>query len=310
MLHQHENVQRDPDVNESNFQYWWLQRWSLIHMNNLWAVSVVIIIILRKTQKTYQYFINKQLIHKRSLTSISVMIATELIAFVSLKLKDASGYFVPTKQRISAYQVPVLSVKKSRPINNTDFLFHMKASRRSGINKMRTYEIWNVIFDGMWSVLSFKTCSCWFSPLFQVALLHSALTVDLGVSPFFLSPCDVLRAVWLFCMILHYVLISLHSGQHWLQHQDGHSEGHRTAHKELFWSSPDESLQPDEKGLLPQVPPLWHLSGSHPEERPGGHHVSQKVTLLCVQRQGRGHKRTFGLVVIIGCLLTLSNRFL
>lgn len=96
--------------------------------------------------------------------------------------------------------------------------------------------------------------------------------------------------------VVHYALVSLHSGQHWLQHQDGNPEDHSTAHKELFWRSPDESLQPDEKGFLPQVPPLWHLSACHQEERPGGHHVSQKVTLLCLQREGRGHHWTLGLV--------------
>lgn len=103
------------------------------------------------------------------------------------------------------------------------------------------------------------------------------------------------------CIVFNSFLMSFHSGQHWLQHQAGHPEEHSTAHKELFRRSPDESLQPDEKGLLPQVPPLWHLSAYHQEERPRGHHVSQKVTLLRVQRARRGHDWTFGLVTLCIC---------
>lgn len=99
-------------------------------------------------------------------------------------------------------------------------------------------------------------------------------------------------------MIFHYVLISFYSGQHWLWHQDDHPEEHGKTQKELFWSSSDKNLHSDEKGLLPQVPDLWHLSASHQEERPWSNHVSQKVTVLCVQRERRGHDWAHGLVVI------------
>lgn len=87
-------------------------------------------------------------------------------------------------------------------------------------------------------------------------------------------------------------------GQHWLQHQGDHPEELSPAHLELLWSSPAAGLQPDEKGLIPQVPPLWHLSAPHPEERPRGHHVPQKVTFLRFQRERRGHERTLGLVTL------------
>lgn len=87
-------------------------------------------------------------------------------------------------------------------------------------------------------------------------------------------------------------------GQHWLQHQGDHPEELSPAHLELLWSSPAAGLQPDEKGLVPQVPPLWHLSAPHPEERPQGHHVPQKVTFLRFQRERRGHERTLGLVTL------------
>lgn len=103
------------------------------------------------------------------------------------------------------------------------------------------------------------------------------------------------QELWLYMLII--TLLSSTSGQHRLQHQDGHPEEHSTAHKELLWSGPDESPRPDEKGLLPPVLALRHLSAPHQEEGPRGPHESQEVTVLRVQRQRRGHQRSFGLVV-------------
>lgn len=46
------------------------------------------------------------------------------------------------------------------------------------------------------------------------------------------------------------------AGQHRLQHQNVHREGHGPSDEDLLRSGSTESLQPDEKGLLPSIPPL------------------------------------------------------
>lgn len=86
------------------------------------------------------------------------------------------------------------------------------------------------------------------------------------------------------------------AGQHRLQHQNVHREGHGPSDEDLLRSGSTESLQPDEKGLLPSIPPLWHLSAPHQAERPRDYHVPQEVTLLCVQWPGRGLEQSLGLV--------------
>lgn len=152
----------------------------------------------------------------------------------------------------------------------------------------------------LWSEMHFKfNADLDFFPTKSFMLCSSVSSTITQTCAFPLISC-----IWIqpgssshsFTAVLHPFLFFYPSGQHRLQHQDGHQEELGPAHHKLFWSSTAAGLQPDEKGLVPQVPPLWHLSASHPEERPGSHHVPQKVTLLCLQRERRGQDRALSLV--------------